>query len=197
MSTHHDTQNIDTSLWPHMQGTGQAPVPVPPRQPEPRRRWPFAVGGLLLGLLIGGAGAATASTTATTQAGAPVSAPTTVTVTAPAPPPETVTVTAPAPAPETVTVQAAPPPAPAPSPAEPATGIGDGVWEVGVDVAPGKYKTTGTNSFSCYYARLKSNDGSLGDIIDNNLSEGPMTVTIKGSDGYFESTGCNDWTKVG
>jgi hypothetical protein len=60
------------------------------------------------------------------------------------------------PPPEVVTVTA---PAPAPPRAGPLTTVGDGVWEVGVDVAAGKYKTAGTDSYGCYYARLKNNDG--------------------------------------
>lgn len=39
-------------------------------------------------------------------------------------------------------------------------------------------------------------DGAVGDIIDNNNSKGPVTVTIKESDGYFETQGCADWVKA-
>lgn len=83
--------------------------------------------------------------------------------------------------------------APAAAPAPPT--ITDGTYEVGVDIEPGKYKSSGTTGYGCYYARLKANDGSLGDIIQNNNSQGPSVVTIKESDSYFETTGCAPWVK--
>jgi hypothetical protein len=107
----------------------------------------------------------------------------------PAPPPSTYQVV-PSPA-------AVAPVAPA-VPAGPKTTFGDGVWEVGVDIVPGRYKSPGPgeNGFgSCYYARLKTGDGSFGDIIDNDLSQGPVTVTIKETDGLFDTNGCQDWVK--
>lgn len=87
-----------------------------------------------------------------------------------------------------------PPAVLAPVPAGPATTIGDGTHEVGVDVAPGKYKTAGGQD--CYYARLRNTDGGVENILDNNLGAGPQTVTIKAGE-YFESQGCGTWTKAG
>jgi hypothetical protein len=186
-----------TAPWPHMQVPAQRSAPPTPPPPvakpvKAKRRWPWAVGGLALGLFIGSVSGAAGSSTSTVTAASAAPA-RTVTVTAPAPPPETITVTAPAAPP----VQAEPPAA---APSGPLTTFGDGVWEVGVDVAAGKYKTAGPASGGigmCYHARLKTNDGSLGDIIANNVSQGPVTVTIKPGDGYFETTGCQDWVKVG
>lgn len=97
--------------------------------------------------------------------------------------------------PEPTTTKPAPTAAPT-KPAGPRTSFGEGVWEVGVDIAAGKYKTTGSDGYGCYYARLKTGDGSLGDIIDNNDTDGPATVTIKSSDGYFDTSGCAAWSKV-
>ncbi|RZT27400.1 hypothetical protein EV649_1160 [Kribbella sp. VKM Ac-2569] len=177
------------------------PGPQPP-QPKKRRRWvPWAVasGTFVLGLVIG---AAPSGGTASTSAGTPqatatetVQAPgSTVTVTAPpvnvtAPP---VTVTAPPvtvtkPAPPAKTVTAAPPEAAA-------TFEGDGTYEVGVDIKPGKYKSTGGEG--CYWARLKNLDGDLDAILANNLSDGPQTVTIKKTDKGFETSNCAAWRKV-
>jgi hypothetical protein len=175
------------SSAPGVPAQRQAP-PGPPPLPEPERpprRWPWALGGLTLGLLVGGGIGATAFAATTVVASAPVER--TITIAAPAPPPQIVTVTVPAPTPEPV----------AAAPAGPLTAFGDGVWEVGVDVVPGKYKTAGTDSYGCYYARLQHNDGSISDIISNGFGQGPVTVTIKDSDGYFETSGCVDWTKAG
>lgn len=85
------------------------------------------------------------------------------------------------------TVQYATAPA---EPAAPLDSFGSGTWEVGVDVAAGKYKTTGGDQ--CYWARLQENDGSFGDIIDNGLGAGPQTVTIREGE-YFETQRCANW----
>ena len=153
-------------------------------QPPPRR-WPWVTAGLALGLLLGGAVGTVLGGSAfptTGVASAPVGE-RVVTVAAPAPPPETITVTVTA-------------PAPAPAPAEPRTAFGAGLWEVGVDIAAGKYKSTGTDDYGCYYARLERNDGTLADIITNGFTQGPATVTIVETDGYFETSGCREWVRV-
>lgn len=67
---------------------------------------------------------------------------------------------------------------------------GDGMYEVGSDMKPGRYKTSG--SPDCYYAILNSTDTS--DIADNNLPGGPAFVTVREGQ-YFESRGCADWVR--
>jgi hypothetical protein len=114
---------------------------------------------------------------------------------APAPVAQAAPEPAPAPAPAPAPVA----PAPAPEPAAPA-GIESGKYEIGVEMAPGKYKTPGPDgSGMCYHARLSATDngGTVGDIIDNNISQGPDTVTVKKTDGFFETSGCQPWVKVG
>lgn len=67
----------------------------------------------------------------------------------------------------------------------------DGVYEVGSDIKPGTYKTTGSGE-SCYYAKLRSPDTT--DIISNNNTEGPAVVTVsKGQ--YFTSARCGEWKR--
>jgi hypothetical protein len=82
-----------------------------------------------------------------------------------------------------------------PAPAGPATTMaGDGTYEVGVDVVPGKYKTAGSPQGSdsqCYWARVNANGE---DIIDNDLGNGPKIVTIKAGE-LFETQRCGTWTK--
>jgi hypothetical protein len=69
----------------------------------------------------------------------------------------------------------------------------DGVHVVGTGgVAPGSYATTSADS--CYYAWL-SDTGADADIIDNNLIDGDVTVTLAEGD-VFESNGCGAWTPV-
>ena len=117
---------------------------------------------------------------------------TTVTSTV-ATPGETVTVAAPT-VTETVevagpvkTVTVGPPPAAASIP-------GDGTYEVGVDVKPGTYVSKGPQDVNCYYARLSGSDG-FSDIIANGNTSGQVVVTIKKTDKFFETNGCNDWSK--
>jgi hypothetical protein len=69
----------------------------------------------------------------------------------------------------------------------------DGVHLVGTNVAPGVYSIS--NGSSCYYAWM-TGTGSDADIIDNNIVNGPATVTLKPGD-VFETNRCGTWTKVG
>jgi hypothetical protein len=118
-----------------------------------------------------------------------------------------VTVTEPGPT-VTVTAKAEQPAEKAEQPAEkkkePAkkteepSGLGDGTYEVGVDVKPGRYKTVvPDDSRNCYWARLKNDSGELSAIIanENNSPGARVSVTIKKSDRFFSSRGCGDWTK--
>lgn len=74
--------------------------------------------------------------------------------------------------------------------------ITGGVVVVGSDVDPGVYKTTGpdgSNTMGCYYA-FKSGTDADAQIIDNNIVQGPATVTLKQGN-VFESRSCDDWHK--
>jgi len=138
----------------------------------------------LIALGIGSAAGSDGSPTGTTSATpATTITATGATVTLPAPTvTQTVEVTSP---PKTVTV--GPPP--------PAVAIpGDGTYQVGVDVKPGTYVSKGPQDGNCYYARLSGSDG-FSDIIANGNTSGQIVVTIKKTDKFFETNGCNDWTK--
>ena len=141
-----------------------------------RRRWPWVVGGSLLALVIIGSCAANTGTSAGTTY-----APTGTT-------------------PVTSLITTAPAPSPAYSrPSGPVTNIGDGTFEVGTgagQVPPGTYHTSGPsgdNFMGCYWEREKDTTGDS--IINNDISKGPTTVTIKSSDGAFKTTGCEPWSK--
>jgi hypothetical protein len=164
--------------------------------------------GIIVGAGIGASGNAEgedAARTVTVAAGDPASQTVTVTEGADAAPqtvtveaePVTETVEAPAPDPVTVvetvvkekvkTVVRAP---------KPKAGFpGDGVFIVGEDIQPGRYRTTAANSGNCYWARLADLDGDLDSIVANANTSGPTVVNIAKSDVAFESSGCNDWTK--
>lgn len=176
---------------------GPAAQPVPtsapgPRVPKPRRRWLWAA-GIVAAFFVGlGAGSTTAVGTERDTA-AP--APRTVTVTAPPPAPQTYTRTAPAPV--TVTAE---PPAPVTVTAEPGptATLSNGVYEVGVDVQPGRYKTDGpTGSLGmCFWSRNKNDSGDFDAIITNGIVEGPGSLTINAGE-FVEISGDCAWNLVG
>ena len=69
----------------------------------------------------------------------------------------------------------------------------DGMHLVGTNVTPGIYAIS--TSTRCYYA-WKSGTGSDAEIVDNEIVNGPATVTLKAGE-VFESNRCGKWSKVG
>ncbi|GAA4078291.1 hypothetical protein [Streptomyces shaanxiensis] len=82
------------------------------------------------------------------------------------------------------------------SPASAMAGEG-GMFKVGVDIAPGTYKSTGNTDDSCYWERTKDAEHGIDSIIANNNVTGTAVVTVNASDAYFKTTGCQDWKKSG
>lgn len=77
-------------------------------------------------------------------------------------------------------------------------GVGDGTWEVGTDIRPGKYKTSGPADSDvgwCYWERMKDLDSDFGSIIANGNADGPTVVRIKKGDAAFKTSGCSDWVR--
>lgn len=71
---------------------------------------------------------------------------------------------------------------------------GDGLYAIGTDKNPGTYQTQGATGNDCYYAVL--NSPNTQDISDNNNTTGSAIVTLNARQ-YFQSTGCQTWTKIG
>jgi hypothetical protein len=92
----------------------------------------------------------------------------------------------------TTSPDAVPSPVAAPPPAQPRTSFSDGTYEVGVDIAPGRYKTAGDGF--CYWERAKSDSGELSSILANDNVDGPATVTVKTGE-FFKSKRCGTWMK--
>ncbi|MFE7277789.1 hypothetical protein [Streptomyces sp. NPDC057623] len=72
-----------------------------------------------------------------------------------------------------------------------------GMFRVGVDIAPGTYRSSGNADDSCYWERTKDAEHGLESIIANDNVTGSAVVTISASDVYFKTTGCQDWKKSG
>lgn len=156
----------------------------PQQQPEPPHRKSrgktFAlIGAGVLGVVIvasavsgGGNDVAPASTTRTTT-------------TAPA-------TNAWVPAPTTTTTNA-------PVPAGPAKSAAEGVYEVGTDLAAGRFKTTGPDPSdmipSCYWERSRNDSGEFNSIIANDNISGPGSLTLKSGE-FVKFSGSCTWTKA-
>ncbi|MEU6374188.1 hypothetical protein [Streptomyces sp. NPDC046909] len=72
-----------------------------------------------------------------------------------------------------------------------------GMYRVGVDIAPGTYRSTGNEDDMCYWERAKDAEHGLDSIIANNNVTGSAVVTISAKDTYFKTSGCTDWKKTG
>ncbi|WBO65826.1 hypothetical protein [Streptomyces camelliae] len=73
---------------------------------------------------------------------------------------------------------------------------GDGDFQVGSDVKPGTYRTTGNTDDMCYWERAKDATGNTDSLLANDNVSGTSYVTIKATDKIFKSTGCADWEAV-
>jgi hypothetical protein len=175
-------------------GAGQPPAGMP-AGPKPSRRKAWLTHGataliaLLIGASIGGEG----DSGGKDDSAAPAPA-VTVTETAAAAEsgdPEPVT---------KVTEKGKTTPKPAKKPGPDTTVEGDGQYLVGEDMQAGTYKTAGPDKGGiieqCYWARTKDASGEFEAIIANANLEGQGRVTVNQGE-YFETNGCQEWTKVG
>jgi hypothetical protein len=95
--------------------------------------------------------------------------------------------------------------APAPPAATPtATTVGNGNYLVGSEMPPGTYRSPGPDGswptygdHICWWTRWRDASHDPGSSLAIGTSNaGPGLVTIKPTDGTFESRGCQPWTKV-
>ncbi len=75
--------------------------------------------------------------------------------------------------------------------------VGDGMFMVGVDIAPGTYQSTSLDSG--YWGRLSGASGVLDDVLANDLTTtgDQAIVTIEPTDKFFTTSGMGTWTKIG
>ncbi len=79
--------------------------------------------------------------------------------------------------------------------AGPRTSVSDGIYEVGPDMAPGKYKTPGPGVGGSCYFEVSDGSGSLSGIDHNDNISGPGVVTLKNGK-YFKTNGGCTWSKA-
>jgi hypothetical protein len=151
-----------------------APVRVAPV----RRRWPAAVGGLAAGLTLGTVGTVGVAF-ALSAIALPVTALTLPALTSPA------SAVSPAGVSPNVSV-----------PGRVRTTVGDGTWQVGVDIAAGTYQTIGSvEGATCRHALRTARTG--GTVTAAGVSPSRDTVVLAETDGWFASAGCATWRRVG
>ncbi|MFF1296764.1 MULTISPECIES: hypothetical protein [unclassified Streptomyces] len=73
---------------------------------------------------------------------------------------------------------------------------GDGDFQVGSDIKPGTYRTSGNDDGMCYWERAKDASGEMDSLLANDNVTGTSYVTVKASDKLFKSSDCNDWEAV-
>lgn len=73
---------------------------------------------------------------------------------------------------------------------------GDGDFQVGSDVKPGTYRTSGNTDDMCYWERAKDASGEMDSLLANDNVSGTSYVTVKPTDKLFKSSGCKDWEAV-
>jgi hypothetical protein len=76
----------------------------------------------------------------------------------------------------------------------PTASFGNGVYLVGVDIAPGSWRAD-TPSTSCYWERLRNVTGS-DDIIANFFGNTPAIMTVLSTDVAVGVSGCGTWTRI-
>jgi putative cell wall-binding protein len=77
--------------------------------------------------------------------------------------------------------------------AVPAAAFGDGVYRLADGFPAGTYRTLGSAE-GCYWERLRGLSGHPSDIIANEISTAPMTVTVEATDAAFRVSRCGVWT---
>lgn len=83
---------------------------------------------------------------------------------------------------------------PLPSSGPQSTSFGDGIWAVGITIAPGTYHAAG--GAGCYWERERDFTAKgTTSIIAIDTPSGPATVTVAATDKAFKSQGCGTWSK--
>jgi hypothetical protein len=73
---------------------------------------------------------------------------------------------------------------------------GDGDFQVGSDIKPGTYRTTGNSDGMCYWERAKDASGETDSVLANDNVTGTSYVTVKATDKVFKTSDCEDWEAV-
>ena len=74
--------------------------------------------------------------------------------------------------------------------------FGDGMYEVGVDIAPGTYRSLGRAPLETMWQRVSDFSGTETAMIAFGIVRGPCILTIAATDRGFESVNSGGWRKI-
>lgn len=74
--------------------------------------------------------------------------------------------------------------------------FGDGMYEVGVDIAPGTYRCPGRAPLETMWQRVSDFSGTEASMLACAVVRGPCIVTIARTDRGFESVNSCGWSKT-
>ncbi|GAA1956704.1 carboxypeptidase-like regulatory domain-containing protein [Agromyces allii] len=77
----------------------------------------------------------------------------------------------------------------------PASLGGDGVYRVGIDIQPGTYFTSATNTADCRWWRLSDLSGSESSVYGGDAGSGRRMMTILADDSYVVTSNCGSWVR--
>ncbi|MFF5440649.1 hypothetical protein [Streptomyces achromogenes] len=72
----------------------------------------------------------------------------------------------------------------------------NGDYQVGTDIAPGTYRTTGNPDDTCHWERVEDASGEPDATRAGGRVSGTGYVTVKATDKVFRTDGCADWELV-
>jgi hypothetical protein len=74
-----------------------------------------------------------------------------------------------------------------------------GTYLVGRGIPSGKYESAPPATGTCHWARLRGLSGKPSDVVERgSASSGRASVvTLRSTDAFFETNGCQNWHKVG
>ena len=78
--------------------------------------------------------------------------------------------------------------------ADPNAPFGDGIYQVGIEIAPGTWRNEASSG--CFWSRLSGFSGDIDDTITNEFSDVQQIVTIQASDIGFQSEDCGTWSQI-
>lgn len=84
----------------------------------------------------------------------------------------------------------------APEPAVKPAAKGSGTYQVGTDIQPGTYLSSGNDDGMCYWERAKDAKDDMDSVLANDNVKGSSYVTIAKTDKIFKTTDCKDWYAV-
>lgn len=84
------------------------------------------------------------------------------------------------------------------SPSTAGRSIESGMWLVGRDILPGRYRSQGplSDAAPCEWARQIGFSDSFFDIVQSDQATGPVTIRIEATDVSFASSSCAEWKLV-